>query len=58
MVYDQEGSWLADLYDADYEALRTPSGDVDFYVEEARNAGGPVVEFGMTMNIGASNAVS
>ena len=46
MVYDQEGSWLADLYDADYEALRTPSGDVDFYVEEARNAGGPVVEFG------------
>ena len=46
MVYDQEGSWLADLYDADYEEIRTPGGDVDFYVEEARGADGPVVEFG------------
>ena len=46
MVYDQEGSWLADLYDADYEEIRTPCGDVDFYVEEARGADGPVVEFG------------
>ena len=32
------------MYDGDYAARRTPSGDVDFYVEEARRAGGPVLE--------------
>lgn len=34
----------ARMYDGDYAARRTPSGDVDFYVEEAQRAGGPVLE--------------
>jgi hypothetical protein len=34
------------MYDADSAALRTPSGDVAFYVEAARAAGGPVPELG------------
>jgi len=37
---------IARMYDHDYDAHRTPSGDVDFYVEEARRGGGPVAEFG------------
>lgn len=36
---------LARMYDGDYEHFRNPSGDVEFYVEEARRAGGPVLEF-------------
>ena len=34
------------MYDGDYEHFRNPSGDVEFYVEEAKRAAGPVVEFG------------
>ncbi len=37
---------MADLYDDDYAVARTPSGDVDFYVEAAKNANGPVIEWG------------
>ncbi len=37
---------IARMYDGDYAAMRTPSGDVDFYVEEARRAGGSVLELG------------
>ena len=46
MPYDSESSAIARMYDGDHAAHRTPSGDVDFYVEEARNSGGPVAEFG------------
>ena len=46
MPYEFEGSVIASLYDGDYDSLRTPCGDVDFYVEEARRSGGPVAEFG------------
>ncbi|MGH7321062.1 MAG: class I SAM-dependent methyltransferase [Candidatus Rokuibacteriota bacterium] len=35
---------IARMYDGDYAAMRTPSGDVGFYVEEARRAGGAVLE--------------
>jgi SAM-dependent methyltransferase len=37
---------IAKMYDGDYEVARTPSGDVDFYVEEARACGGKVLELG------------
>ena len=33
-------------YDGDYDAIRTPSGDVDFYVGLAAQTGGPVLEVG------------
>ncbi|MHC4549059.1 MAG: class I SAM-dependent methyltransferase [Planctomycetota bacterium] len=49
MPYESsEGDYatVAHMYDADYALARTPSGDVDFYVEEARRSGGPVAEFG------------
>jgi SAM-dependent methyltransferase len=36
----------AQLYEGDYAVLRTPSGDVDFYVDRARASGGPVLELG------------
>lgn len=42
MAYDQE--LIARLYDGDYAVLRTPSGDVEFYVDQARRTGGPVLE--------------
>jgi len=46
MPYDENESILARMYDGDYASARTPSGDVAFYVEEARRSGGPVAEFG------------
>jgi SAM-dependent methyltransferase len=45
MVYESE-SRIARFYDGDYAHFRTPSGDVAFYVEEARRAKGPVLEIG------------
>ncbi len=45
MPYDGE-SVIARFYDGDYAFFRTPSGDVDFYVEEAVRSKGPVLEFG------------
>jgi len=45
MVYDEE-SRIAEFYDGDYAALRTSSGDVAFYVEEAVRSRGPVLELG------------
>jgi len=45
MVYEG-ADVIARMYDHDYAAHRTPSGDVAFYVEEARRGGGPVAEFG------------
>jgi len=46
MPYDEHDAFIAKVYDGDYTHFRTPSGDVDFYVEEARRSGGPVAEFG------------
>lgn len=46
MPYDENESVIARFYDDDYAVVRTPTGDVDFYVEEAQRAGGPVIEFG------------
>ena len=31
---------IAEMYDGDYAELRAPSGDIDFYVEEAKRSGG------------------
>ena len=45
MGYFDYDSVIAGMYDADYAAARTVSGDVDFYVEEAKRSGGPVAEF-------------
>ncbi|MHC4970860.1 MAG: class I SAM-dependent methyltransferase [Planctomycetota bacterium] len=45
MVYEYTDV-IARMYDQDYAELRTPSGDVAFYVEEAERGGGPVAEFG------------
>lgn len=45
MVFEG-ANFVARMYDGDYADYRTPSGDVDFYVEEARRGGGPVAEFG------------
>jgi len=45
MPYEAD-SVIARFYDGDYGHFRTPSGDVDFYVEEAVRSGGPVLEFG------------
>jgi SAM-dependent methyltransferase len=39
-------SVIARFYDGDYDHFRTPSGDVAFYVEEAKRSKGPVLEFG------------
>ncbi|HKB14705.1 MAG TPA: class I SAM-dependent methyltransferase, partial [Planctomycetota bacterium] len=36
----------ASLYDGDFDVLRGSSGDISFYVEEARRSGGPVLELG------------
>lgn len=47
MAYDTEYERiLARSYDSIYNVLRNPSGDVDFYVEQARKVGGPVLELG------------
>jgi SAM-dependent methyltransferase len=46
MPYQGDYSTIVRMYDGDYAKLRTPSGDVDFYVEEAKRCGGPVAEFG------------
>jgi SAM-dependent methyltransferase len=45
MLYGRESA-IARFYDGDYDHFRTPSGDVAFYVEEARRSGGPVLELG------------
>lgn len=45
MVYEG-ADVIARMYDSDYAELRTTSGDLAFYVEEARRSGGPVAEFG------------
>jgi SAM-dependent methyltransferase len=45
MPYEDD-SPIARFYDGDYDHFRTPSGDVAFYVEEARRSKGPVLEFG------------
>src|SRR5262245_10926748 len=45
MVHEYERI-LARTYDPVYEAARDPSGDVAFYVEQARENGGPVLELG------------
>jgi len=37
---------IARFYDGDYDHFRTPSGDVAFYVDEAKRSGGPALEFG------------
>jgi len=37
---------ISRMYDGDYDLRRTPSGDVDFYVEEAKRSRGPIAEFG------------
>ncbi|MGQ0612466.1 MAG: class I SAM-dependent methyltransferase [Planctomycetaceae bacterium] len=39
-----ESGLIAEFYDGDYAAFRTPSGDVAFYVEEGQRSGGPVLE--------------
>jgi ubiquinone/menaquinone biosynthesis C-methylase UbiE len=47
MVYDDEYERiLARTYDPVYEVLRDPSGDVAFYVDQAKESGGPVLELG------------
>jgi SAM-dependent methyltransferase len=46
MPYEDESGALVRFYDGDYAHARTPSGDVAFYVEEARRAGGAVLELG------------
>jgi len=47
MVYDDEYERiLARTYDPVYGVVRDPSGDVEFYVEQARESGGPVLELG------------
>lgn len=47
MVYSVEYERnLAQTYDAVYGVVRDPSGDVAFYVEQARESGGPVLELG------------
>jgi SAM-dependent methyltransferase len=47
MVYvDEYERILARTYDSVYGVVRDPSGDVAFYVEQARKSGGPVLELG------------
>ncbi len=43
---DRYDELFARTYDQSYEAVRTPSGDVDFYRDLARENGGPVLELG------------
>ena len=45
-MYENAYGRIAEMYDGDYAHLRTPRGDVDFYVDEAKRAGGPVLEIG------------
>ncbi len=37
---------IADSYDSVYSVLRDPSGDVEFYVAQAKQSGGPILELG------------
>jgi ubiquinone/menaquinone biosynthesis C-methylase UbiE len=47
MLYDDEYERiLARTYDPVYGIVRDPSGDVAFYVEQAKDSGGPVLELG------------
>jgi ubiquinone/menaquinone biosynthesis C-methylase UbiE len=47
MVYaDGYERLLAQTYDSVYGVVRDPSGDIAFYVEQARKSGGPVLELG------------
>src|SRR5450631_181250 len=47
MVYsDEYERVMARTYDPVYGVVRDPSGDVAFYVEQARESGGPVLELG------------
>jgi ubiquinone/menaquinone biosynthesis C-methylase UbiE len=47
MSYETEyESLLARSYDSVYRVVRDPSGDIEFYVEQARSIGGPVLELG------------
>lgn len=46
MPYNAGDSSIVRFYDDDYDFFRTPSGDRDFYVEEAKRANGPVLELG------------
>ena len=39
-------SLIAQTYDDVYSVIRDPSGDVAFYVAQAAEAGGPVLEIG------------
>ncbi len=43
---EEYGEVTARYYDAAYAGLRTGSGDADFYLELARESGGPVLELG------------
>jgi len=45
-MYARPYGKIAEMYDGDYALHRTPSGDVEFYVEEAKRSGGPVLELG------------
>jgi SAM-dependent methyltransferase len=44
--YADDYAVIARMYDGDYDKARTPVGDVDFYVEEAKACGGRVLEVG------------
>jgi ubiquinone/menaquinone biosynthesis C-methylase UbiE len=47
MGYDTEYERiLARSYDSVYRVIRDPSGDIEFYVGQARRVGGPVLELG------------
>jgi SAM-dependent methyltransferase len=47
MTYaDEYARILAQNYDSVYGVLRDPSGDIEFYVEQARRSGGPILELG------------
>jgi SAM-dependent methyltransferase len=46
MVYQEGADVIARMYDDELGVQRTQSGDLAFYVEEARRSGGPVAEFG------------
>jgi ubiquinone/menaquinone biosynthesis C-methylase UbiE len=47
MTYaDEYQRLLCRTYDGVYSVLRNPSGDVEFYVEQAQESGGPVLELG------------
>jgi ubiquinone/menaquinone biosynthesis C-methylase UbiE len=47
MTYvDEYQRLLCRTYDGVYSVVRNPSGDIEFYVERARESGGPVLELG------------